>query len=66
MFLVTVLAIYPLTLLVPWALEPVLSIATVMSEPLLHHFAVAVVIVASMTWVVMPRLTRSLAHWLNR
>jgi antibiotic biosynthesis monooxygenase (ABM) superfamily enzyme len=66
MFVVTVIAIYPLTLIVPWALQPVLSLVTVLREPLLHHFAVAVVIVASMTWVVMPRLTRGLADWLSR
>jgi antibiotic biosynthesis monooxygenase (ABM) superfamily enzyme len=66
MFLVTVAAIYPLTLLVPWALQPLLSAVAMLREPLLHHLVVALAIVALMTWVVMPRLTRHLAGWLNR
>lgn len=66
LFLVTVAAIYPLTLLVPWALQPLLSVVTAMREPWLYHLAVAVAIVALMTWVVMPRMTRWLADWLNR
>ena len=66
MFLVTVAAIYPLTLLVPWALQPLLSSVAVLRTLLVHHLVVALAIVALMTWVVMPRLTRHLAGWLNR
>jgi uncharacterized protein len=65
MFVVTVAAIYPLTLLVPWALQPLLPVVAPLREPLLYHLAVAVSIVALMTWVVMPRVTRWLARWLN-
>jgi len=66
MFLVTVAAIYPLTLLVPWALQPLLSVMAAARQPLLYHLAVAVAIVALMTWVVMPCVTRWLAAWLKR
>jgi antibiotic biosynthesis monooxygenase (ABM) superfamily enzyme len=66
MFVVTVAAIYPLTLLVPWALQPLLPVVAPLREPLLYHLAVAVSIVALMTWVVMPRVTRWLARWLSR
>lgn len=65
LFLLTVAAIYPLTLLVPWALQPAQSMVMALREPWLYHLAVAVAMVALMTWVVMPCMTRWLARWLN-
>lgn len=63
-FLVTLSAIYPLTLLIPWLLNPLLQ-----SDPLRHWPAagglvVVVVIVFLMVYVVMPRYSRLVAKWL--
>ncbi len=63
-FLVTLSAIYPLTLLVPWALQPLFDAVPALQPQPASRLVVAVVVVALMTWVVMPRLTRRVAKWL--
>src|SRR5262249_39108100 len=57
---VTVLAIYPLSLAVPAALAPALSVIPAIGRGLL----VSVLLVLLMTYVVMPRMTRLFAGWL--
>ena len=65
-FLVSLAAIYPLTLLVPALLRPLFRPWPALAAPLLSQLLVAAVIVALMTWVLMPRVTRVLGQWLTR
>ena len=60
MALVTVLGVWPISMLVPWLLNPLIS-----GLPLtLQALFVAVGIVILLTWVVMPMLVRLLKRWL--
>jgi len=63
-FLVTLSAIYPLTLVTPWLLGPVLSWAGLSQLPDLEGFVVTAAIVFMMVYLVMPRYTRFVAGWL--
>jgi uncharacterized protein len=65
-FLITLSVIFPLTMLVPWLLTPLFRAATVLGMPGITHFLVAAIIVALMTYVIMPRYTRLMAAWLYR
>ena len=65
-FLLTLSVIYPLTLIVPWALRPLLGALPALQHVLIDHLIVAALIVGLMTYVVMPRYTRLLAGWLYR
>jgi antibiotic biosynthesis monooxygenase (ABM) superfamily enzyme len=62
MALVTVLGVWPVSILVPWALTPLIR-----HEPLwLQALWIAVGIVILLTWVVMPALVRILGPWLEK
>lgn len=63
-YLVTWSAIYPLALGVPLAVVPVLDTLGVPRHPLLTTLAVTGVVVFLMVYVVMPRYTRLIHHWL--
>jgi len=63
-FLITLSAIFPLTILVPWLLQPLLGTVPILSLPGLRHLLVAAAIVALMVYVVMPRYTRLVSRWL--
>lgn len=65
-FLIVLAVIYPLALLVPWALSPVMALGGVWSEPLVSRLLSSALIVLLMVYVIMPRLTRRVAHWLHR
>jgi antibiotic biosynthesis monooxygenase (ABM) superfamily enzyme len=65
-FLITLSAIFPLTMLVPWLLTPLFRAAPILRMPGITHFLVATGIVALMTYVIMPRYTRLMAAWLYR
>jgi antibiotic biosynthesis monooxygenase (ABM) superfamily enzyme len=62
MALVTVLAVWPTSILVPWLLNPLVS-----NQPSwLRALWVTVGIVILLTWAVMPALVRILRPWLER
>ena len=65
-FLVVVSVIYPLALIVPWALSPIVGLGGFWSEPVVSKLLSSVIIVLLMVYVIMPRLTKRLAHWLHR
>lgn len=65
-FLITLSAIFPLTVIVPWALQPLFHLLPGAPWALLHKFIVACVIVFLMVYVIMPRYTRRVAGWLFR
>jgi antibiotic biosynthesis monooxygenase (ABM) superfamily enzyme len=62
MAIVTVVGVYPASLLVPWLLNPVIAGLPVALQALF----IAVGIVTILTWVIMPFLAKVLSPWLNR
>ena len=65
-FLTTLSVIYPLTLLVPCLLRPLLGYAPALEHVLVEHLIVAAIIVGLMTYVAMPRYVRLVDDWLYR
>jgi uncharacterized protein len=65
-FLITLSVIFPLTMLVPWLLTPLFRAAPILGASAITHFLVAAIVVALMTYVIMPRYTRLMAAWLYR
>lgn len=63
-FLVTLSAIFPLTVIVPWLSHPLFEPVPLLRQPLAAHLVEVVVIVLLMVYVVMPRYTRLVAGWL--
>jgi len=63
-FLVTLSAIFPLTIIIPWLLQPVFGWFPVLALPIVSQLVVAVIIVALMTWAIMPHYTRVISKWL--
>jgi antibiotic biosynthesis monooxygenase (ABM) superfamily enzyme len=58
----TVLAVWPVSMLVPWALTPLIGRLSMALQALF----IAVGIVILLTWAVMPVLVRILRPWLDR
>jgi antibiotic biosynthesis monooxygenase (ABM) superfamily enzyme len=65
-FLLTLLAIFPLTMAVPAFVAWSAGVVPVLQNYVVAHFTAAVIVVALMAYVVMPRLTRWAAAWLYR
>lgn len=65
-YLVTWSAIYPLALLVPLAVKPLLHAANAPASNLLTTLVVTGCVVFLMVYVVMPRYTRLVRRWLFR
>lgn len=65
-FLMTLSVIYPLTLVLPWMLAPLLERIPALQHQALGKLLVAALIVGLMTYVVMPRYTRLVHKWLFR
>jgi antibiotic biosynthesis monooxygenase (ABM) superfamily enzyme len=63
-YLVTLSAIFPLTLIVPFVLRPLFQGLPLLGIPGISHLIVAAVIVALMVYVIMPRYTRAVSGWL--
>jgi len=63
-FLITLSAIFPLTVVLPWVLKPVFDYIPLLGRPVINNFILAVVIVYLMVYVIMPRYTRLVAKWL--
>lgn len=63
-FLLTWSAIFPLALGVPFVVSPALQVLGVPSSLPVTTFAVTAVVVFLMVYVVMPRYTRLVQHWL--
>ncbi|GFE61850.1 antibiotic biosynthesis monooxygenase [Geobacter sp. AOG2] len=61
MAVVTVIGVWPVSMLVPWLLNPFITNL----PQLLQALAIAVGIVIVLTWAVMPALARTLRPWLE-
>lgn len=64
-FLLTLSAIYPLTTVVPPALQPLFKAVPVFAAGWSSNLLISAIIVYLMVYVVMPRYTRLVARWLN-
>lgn len=60
-FLITLSAIFPLTILVPWALRPLFHVLPALGLPGISHLLVAAIIVALMVYVIMRVHARGFA-----
>ena len=65
-FLLTLSAIFPLTVVVPWMLRPLFQAMPVLGQPVVSNVIISALIVGLMTYVIMPRYTRLVAGWLYR
>lgn len=65
-FLLTLSVIYPLTLVLPWMLGPLVERVPALQHQVPGKLLVAAIIVGLMTYVVMPRYTRLVHKWLFR
>lgn len=65
-FLVTLSAIFPLTIVVPWLLQPLFDWMPALTTPIIHHLIIAASIVAVVTYAIMPYYARLLSGWLYR
>ncbi|GAB3942169.1 antibiotic biosynthesis monooxygenase [Spirosoma harenae] len=63
-FLITLSAIFPLSILVPWLLAPIFSAVPFLAFPLVKPLLTSGIIVGLMTFVIMPRYVRLVARWL--
>jgi uncharacterized protein len=64
-FLLTLSAVYPLTLILPRLLGPLFSfVPPPLNDELMQGFAVAASLTALLTFVIMPRYTRLVKSWL--
>lgn len=65
-YLLTLSVIYPLTMLVPMAVHGATGGVALLQSRWIERLVVAMIIVALMNFVVMPRYTRFAAAWLRR
>jgi len=65
-FLVTLAVIFPLTMIVPALVRRVSEAIPFLANTWAEHLASAAIVVALMTYVLMPRMTRLVAGWLYR
>lgn len=65
-FLLALSVIFPLSLLVPLALDPILAWLPGGSVAVVRALAVSAAIVGLMTYAIMPRYTRAVANWLYK
>ncbi|CCH01449.1 Antibiotic biosynthesis monooxygenase [Fibrella aestuarina BUZ 2] len=65
-FLITLSAIFPLSFLVPQLLAPVIDVVPLLAIPVVRAFLTSALIVALMTFVVMPRYVPLVARWLYK
>ncbi len=63
-FLLALSVIYPLSLLVPAGLRPLFASVGPLAHPMARALVVSSVIVWLMTYLIMPRYTRLVGHWL--
>lgn len=65
-FIVTLSVIFPLVVIVPWLLTPVFAWVPVLGAEGIRQLIVAAIIVAIMTFWLMPRYVRLVSRWLYR
>lgn len=66
LFLVTILVIFPVTQIVPKLFEPILSTTPVLKNTFVTSLILNIVVVALMSFMIMPQMTHWLRRWLFR
>lgn len=65
-WMTTVSVIWPLTVLVPWALRPLFREVPFLGTNGVQQLIVAAIVVGLVVYVVMPPYTRAISKWLSR
>lgn len=65
-FLLTLSAVYPLSLIIPTLFRPLFSIAPLLGQPFISGLLIAATLTALLTFVIMPRYTRLVKTWLYK
>lgn len=65
-FLLTLTAVYPLSLLIPRLLRPLFRLAPSVDHELIRALLMAVTLTGLLTFVIMPRYTRLVKRWLYK
>ena len=63
-FLLTLSAVYPLSLLIPRLFSPLFTAAPLTGQPYIRGLLIAATLTALLTFVIMPRYTRLVKKWL--
>ncbi|HEX9000526.1 MAG TPA: antibiotic biosynthesis monooxygenase [Blastocatellia bacterium] len=63
-FLLTLTAVYPLSLLIPRLLRPLIALAPPLGYEPVRALLMAMTLTGLLTFVIMPRYTRLMKHWL--
>lgn len=63
-FLLTLSAVYPLSLIIPLLLSPLFRVAPILGHPFMSGLLIAASLTALLTFVIMPRYTRLVKRWL--
>lgn len=63
-FLLTLSAVYPLSLIIPRLFSPLFTVAPLAGQPYIRGLLIAATLTALLTFVVMPRYTRLAKRWL--
>jgi uncharacterized protein len=63
-FLLTLSAVYPLSLIIPRLFSPLYSVAPLVEQPYIRGLLIAATLTALLTFVIMPRYTRLVKKWL--
>jgi len=63
-FLLTLSAVYPLSLLIPRLFSPLFSVAPLTGQMYIRGLLIAATLTALLTFVIMPRYTRLVKKWL--
>jgi hypothetical protein len=66
LFLLTVAALYPLTLLIPEVLRIISHVIPALREAVIRGILTAALLVASVMFVIIPLCNRVFKRWLNR
>lgn len=63
-FLLTLSAVYPLSLIIPSLFSPFFPVAPILGHPLISGLLIAATLTALLTFVIMPHYTRLVKRWL--
>jgi antibiotic biosynthesis monooxygenase (ABM) superfamily enzyme len=65
-WLVTTSVIWPLTVIVPWALAPIIYHIPILSISPVKELLFAIVVVALVTYLIMPFYVKAISKWMFR
>ena len=63
-FVLILAVIYPLSLTLGWVAAPLMAAVPTLAQPAIRLLLISATMIALMTWVIMPTLTRWVSGWL--